>query len=174
MKLASRVERQYREELIEQAPAQAKVFVSSQGRAGGGAAFSVAPTNRESTLPSHFFRVILLRRLQPLPLCACWCRCGRLLNVCGHHCAAFWQAGVFSRRRFALESIMARICREAQRDGHFPQLDVQDGKRLEVVVDGLPLRGRGGYERVQLYPFMTFCLVLGPFTFNAKKSKRNW
>ena len=45
---------------------------------------------------------------------------------------------------------MARICREAQgrvrtnvmvRDMDLPQPDVHDGRRLEVVVDGLPLRG---------------------------------
>ena len=46
--------------------------------------------------------------------------------------------------------VLARICRKAQgrvrtnvmvRDMDLPQPDVHDGRRLEVVVDGLPLRG---------------------------------
>ena len=50
----------------------------------------------------------------------------------------------------ALESVLARICREAGRRVRtnlmvrhdVPAPDVNDG-RLEVVVDGLPLRGEG-------------------------------
>ena len=51
---------------------------------------------------------------------------------------------------FSLESIAARICREAKgrvrtnmfvRDMDLAVLGVPDSRRLEVVVDGLPLRG---------------------------------
>ena len=58
-------------------------------------------------------RVVLLRRLrQPLPISERSCRCGRLLDVCGHHCAACARVGMLGRRGF--ESSAARICREAK------------------------------------------------------------
>ena len=64
--------------------------------------------------PLQVFRVILLRRLHlPLPLTARNCRCGHHLDVFGHHRAACARAGVLSRRGFALESVVARVCREA-------------------------------------------------------------
>ena len=58
---------------------------------------------------------------------------------------------MMGRRGFALESTAARICREAGgrvrtnvlvRDMDLPEPGVADARRLEVVVDGLPLRGR--------------------------------
>ena len=57
---------------------------------------------------------------------------------------------MLSRRVYALESVLARICREARgrvrtnlmvRDMDVPAPNVHDGRRLEVVVDGFPLRG---------------------------------
>ena len=70
--------------------------------------------------------------------------CGRPLDPCGHHRAACAQAGMLGRRGYTLESIMARICREA--GGRVRDMDVQaplagDSRRLEAVVDGLPVRG---------------------------------
>ena len=68
----------------------------------------------------------------------------------GHHRAACPRAGVLSRRGFSLESAAARICREAGgrvrtnacvRDLDVPGANAGDGRRLEVVVDGLPLFG---------------------------------
>ena len=111
----SRVERRHRRELFSHTPAQVWALVWSQGGGGAGAVLSVAPTSRETTLSPHLFRVILLRRLrQALPLCARWCRCGRLLDSHGHHRAACAHAGMLSRRGYALESVLARICREAR------------------------------------------------------------
>ena len=57
---------------------------------------------------------------------------------------------MLGRRGFALESVGARICREAggrvRTDMLVRDMDldvpVTDNRRLEVVVDGLPLRGR--------------------------------
>ena len=44
---------------------------------------TVVPTSRETKIPSHLFRVVLLRRLRlPLLLYVRTCRCGRLLDVC--------------------------------------------------------------------------------------------
>ena len=65
---------------------------------------TVAPTSRETTIPSHLFRVILLRRLrQALPLSVRNCRCGLPLDFSGHHRAACARAGMLGRRGYALE-----------------------------------------------------------------------
>ena len=78
------------------------------------------------------------------------CRCGHHLDVFGHHRAACARAGVLSRRGYALESVMARVCREAGgrvttnvpvRDLDLEIADRADARRLEVAVDGLPLFG---------------------------------
>ena len=130
---------------------QVRALVRSQGGPGAGAALTAVPTGRETTIPSHLFRVILLRRLrQQLPFTGRACRCGRLLDAFGHHRAACARTGVLGRRGFALESAAARICREAGgpvrtntfvRDLDIPTATLEDSRRLEVVVDGLPLHG---------------------------------
>ena len=83
-----------------------------------------------------------------LPLSARSCRCGRLLDVLGHHRAACARAGVLGQRGFAIESVVARICREAggrvRTNVMVRDLDMGihlagDARRLDVVVDGLPL-----------------------------------
>ena len=148
---SSRVEQQFRQELFRRVPEQVQALVRSQGGPGGGAALTAVPTCREKTIPSHLFRVVLLRRLrQTLPLSVRSCRCGLLLDVFGHHRAACARVGMLGRRGFALESIAARICREAGgrvrtnvlvRDMDLAEPGLPDARRLEVVVDGLPLRG---------------------------------
>ena len=81
--------------------------------------------------------MILFRRLrQPLTFTGRVCRCGRLIDPNGHHRAACARSGVLGRRGFALESAVARICREAG-----GRVRTEDARRLEVVVDGLPLHG---------------------------------
>ena len=77
------------------------------------------------------------------------CRCGRLLDVLGHHRAACARASVLGGRGFSVESAAARVCREARArvstNVFVRDLDLavvgQDGRRLEVVADGLPLFG---------------------------------
>ena len=103
----------------------------------------------ESRLELQIFRVLLLRRLWcPLPLSTHSCRCGRPLDVRGHHRAACGRAGVLGRRRFPLESAAARICREAggrvSVNVRVADLDLLppgriDNRKIEVVADGLPL-----------------------------------
>ena len=113
---SSRKEQHFRDEFFKKVSQQVQALVRSQGGPCAGAALSTVPTNRETTIPFHLFRVKLLRRLrQPLPLSVCNCRCGRLLDVCGHHRAACARVAMLGRRGFALESAAARICREAWR-----------------------------------------------------------
>ena len=66
----------------------------------------------------------------------------------GHHRAACSRAGVLGRRGFAVESVGARIFREAGARVATNVLDldllvpnVHDGRRLEIVAEGLPLFG---------------------------------
>ena len=109
------------------------------------------PTDRVSRFDSQPFRILLLRRLQlPLSLSVRSCRCGRPLDTLGHHRAACATAGVLGRRGWALESVAARVCREAGarvrtnvfvRDMDLANHENLDGRRLEVVADGLPLHG---------------------------------
>ena len=128
-----------------------RALIRSQAGPGAGLALSTSPLCLLTRFLSHVFRVILLRRLQlPLSLTARNCRCGHHLDVFGHHRAACARAGVLSRRGFALESNIARICREAGgrvttnvllRDLDLEIADRADARPLEVAVDGLLLFG---------------------------------
>ena len=101
------------------------------------------------TFTSQLSRVILLRRLHlPLPTVRN-CRCGLPFDSRGHHRAACARAWVLGGRGWAVENAAARI-REAGRrvttnvqvrdlDLAAPHID--DARRLEVVVDWLPLFG---------------------------------
>ena len=110
--------------------------------------FVALPTTRTTRIEPQLFRVLLSRRLRlPLPFTSRSCRCGRLHDVFGHHRAACAEAGVLGRRGYALESAGAQVCREAggrvSTNVMVRDLDVAeprvDGRRLEIVVDGLPL-----------------------------------
>ena len=95
------------------------------------------------------FRVLLLRRLRmPLPLTARACRCGRLLDVLGHHRAACSRVGELGKRGFAAEIADAQICREGGarvstnvmlRDLDMSPPHNSDGRSLDVVAEGLCL-----------------------------------
>ena len=147
---ASRVERAHREtQIFPRMTDAAKALVRSHGGPGAGLALLTCPTCRLTTIDSHLFRVILLRRLHmPLPPTVRSCRCGRLFDSFGHHRAACARAGVLGTRGYALESAAARICREAGgrvttnvlvRELDLIGIHPADERRLEVVVDGLPL-----------------------------------
>ena len=100
---------------------------------------------------SYRSRLLLCRRLRlPMPLSSRTCRCGRLLDVLGHHWAACAEAGVLGRRGFALECAAAQVCREAGgrvstnvmvRDLDVAEFNLRDTRRLEVVADGLSIFG---------------------------------
>ena len=148
---AIEVEREFRDvDLFPRMAEHERALVRSQGGPMAGMSLAAVPSNPHTRIEPQLFRVLLLRRLRlPLPLSSRACRCGRLLDVFGHHRASCALAGVLGRRGFAVESITARICREAGgrvstnvlvRDLDLP-VPVNDARRLEVVVDGLPLFG---------------------------------
>ena len=143
---ASRVEQQFRDQvLFERLPASARALMRSQAGPGAGTALPVVPTSYLTQIPPHLFRVILLRRLRlPLPPSLLRCRCGRPIDSFGHHRAACARSGVLGRRGFVLESAREAGRRVGtnclMRDTDLPVL-ATDSRRLEVVVDGLPLFG---------------------------------
>ena len=112
---ASRTEEVFRDNIFDTLSDRDRALIRSQAGPGAGVALRVAPTNRLTTIEPHLFRVVLLRRLRlPLPLSVRSCRCGRAIDIFGHHRAACSRAGVLGRRGFCTgERSGARICREA-------------------------------------------------------------
>ena len=127
--------------------------VRSQGGSGTGLVLSCSPTCRTTKLEAQLFRVTLLRRLQlPLPFTERSCRCGLPLDSLGHHRAPCARAGVLGKRRWALQSVAARICREG---GGRVTTNVLERDLDLVVVDGFSLFGG-----VQLVVDTTFVCAL--------------
>ena len=149
--VASEVEKCARDEWFMRATDQVRALVRSQGGPGAGAALTAVPTGRETMIPSHLFRVILLRRFrQQLPFTGRACRCGRLLDAFGHHRAACAALGCLdaevSHWRVPLQEFAERQGGRVRtntfvRDLDIPTATLEDSRRLEVVVDGLPLHG---------------------------------
>ena len=79
----------------------ARALVRSQQGPLASAALTALPTSRATRIDPQPFRVWLCRRLfLPLPLSSRTCRCGRLLDMYGHHRAACSRAGVLGCRGF--------------------------------------------------------------------------
>ena len=146
------VERRYRDDsLFSRMTALEKAMVRSPAGPNAGVALSTCPCSPLSRIESPLFRVLLQRRLSlPLPLSNRICRCGLPNDQFGHHRAACSRTGLLGRRGFPLESAAARICREAGgrvatnmfvRNMDLGAPNAADNRRLEVVVDGLPLFG---------------------------------
>ena len=121
-----------------------RALVLSQGGTGAGLDLRACPTCRLTRLEPQHFRVLQL----PLPLSVHSCRCGRPIDQFGHHHVVCARAGVLGKRGFALESVFARVCREAGgrvttnvllRELDIGLMNEADGRRLEVVDDALPL-----------------------------------
>ena len=120
-------------------------LLRSQAGPLASAAFIAIPSMKETRIDPQPFRLLFLRRLRlPLPLQARSCRCGRPLDVLGHHRAACANAGVLGRRGWVLENVAARVCREAGgrvrtnlavRDMDLGAHVQLNGRRLEIVVD---------------------------------------
>ena len=149
---AIRIESSFRTEILmpRMGPVEQALLRSQSGPCAG-VAFSVCPSSPLTRIDSALFRVLLQRRLHlPLPLSQRICGCGRPLDPFGHHRAACSRTGALGRRGFALESAAARVFREAGgrvvtnmfvRDMDLGVPVAGDNRRLEVVVDGLPLHG---------------------------------
>ena len=98
--------------------------------------------------PPQPFRIWLCRRFRlPLPLTSRNCRCRHRLDKFGHHRAACSKVGVLGKG-FPLECAAAQMCREAGgrvstnvfvRDLDLAAFNALDNRRVEVIVDGLPL-----------------------------------
>ena len=125
-------------------------LVRSQTGSGAGVALSTVTAPTGSVRLPAVPHSLIPPSPAPTPLARRFCRCGRPIDAFGHHRAACARAGVLARRGFALESAAARVCREAGarvttnvmvRDLDLEAMNVQDGCRLEVVADGLPLHG---------------------------------
>ena len=150
---ASRVEAHHRASVIfPGVDERERALLRSQSGPLAGVPFSTVPRNFDTRLEPHLFRVLLLRRLRlPLPPTVHLCRCGRHQDSFGHHRAACAQEGWLARRGFAVEIAAAKVCREAGarvssnimvRDLDLPApQQAFDGRRLEVVAEGLPIFG---------------------------------
>ena len=89
-----------------------RAMMRSQHGPLASAALTALPTSRAMRIDPQPFRVLLCRRLHlPLPLSHHTCRCGRQLDVFGHHRAACPEAGVLGKRGFPLERAVAQVCR---------------------------------------------------------------
>ena len=137
-------ERHLRERLLTVLPPE-RALVRSQGGPLSSRPYVCCPTSRLTKFQPQSFRALLFRRLHlPVPLSSRSCRCGRPLDCLGHHRSACAVAGVLGRRGFAVESAIARICREGRasvstnvfvRDLDLAGFNHLDGRRLEVVAD---------------------------------------
>ena len=125
-----------------------RALVRSQSGPLASVPFTALPVHRVSKMDSEPYRVLLLRRLRlPLPFTVRTCRCGRPLDVFGHHRAACSTVGVLGRRGFAAENAIAQICREGGpgcprtlcSETSHPTEATHD--RLEVIAEGLTLFG---------------------------------
>ena len=128
-----------------------RALLRSQHGPLASAPFTALPTSRVTRIDAQPFRLLMCRRLHlPLPLTLRTCRCGRQLDMYGHHRAACAEAGVLGRRGFPLEVAAAQVCREGGarvstnvfvRDMDLAAFNALDSRRLEVVADGLTLFG---------------------------------
>ena len=113
-----------------------QALLHSQAGCYAGRAFT------ELELPSQQFRVALLRRLRmPLPIAPRRCGCGNDLEQYGDHRAACATTSALAARAPALETAVARICREAggrvARNVAVANMNlaspITDGRRIEIV-----------------------------------------
>ena len=105
-------------------------------------------TCHATRMDSEIFRTMLLHRLQVLlPLNAGVCPCGRFLDCLGRRRSACAVSGTLGRRGFAVEVAVARIFPEGGASASptwwsetwICQVPGVDGRRLEVVTEGLSL-----------------------------------
>ena len=134
---------QFRDILMPRMSPMEQALLRSQSGPCAGVAFSVCPSSPLTRIDSALFRVLLQRRLHlPLSLSHRICGCGRPLDPFCHHHAACSRTEAPGRRaslwRVRPQKSSGTCLCETWTWG----LPVAgDNRRLEVVVDGLPLHG---------------------------------
>ena len=128
-----------------------RALVRSQAGRCSGCHLTVLPLTEELRWTNAQLKVLLLRRLRlPLSLDHNRCKCGRKLDKYGDHRAACSTVGVLKVRAIPQERAWARVCREAggrvTTNRRLADLNLgaqrprkEDDRRLEVVVQGLPV-----------------------------------
>ena len=106
-------------------------LMPSQSGSGAGFALSNVPSHPLVRCDSQLFRTLLFRRLR---LARRFCRCGRPIDAVGP-CAVCARAGV-SAGRGARETTNVTVCYL-----DLEAMNVQDGRRLEVIADELRHHG---------------------------------
>ena len=82
-------------------------LLRSQAGPMASATLTAIPSRKEFRLEPQSIRLLFFRRLRlPLPLSARSCRCGRPLDVLGHHSTA---CGTVGASRLGLENVAARM-----------------------------------------------------------------
>ena len=132
--------------------ATARSLLRSQSGCCSGRHLTLSPVSPESTYSNEKFRALLLRRMRlPLQVAASRCNgnsCRACLDALGDHRAACSLAGRLVLRSSPVERMWARVCREGGarvqtnvflRDLNLRGVEAQDGRRIEVIANGLPL-----------------------------------
>ena len=127
------------------------LLLSQSGRCAG-RHLELMPVNDDMAIESERFRALLLRRLRlQLPLTSRVCRgrsCRLDTDAYGDHSTACPRTGLLRRRAGPMERAWARVGREAGgrvrtnvsiNDLNIANRYANDGRRIEVVIDGLPL-----------------------------------
>ena len=123
--------------------AASRVLRSHSGR-NAGAALAHAPTAPEFVIPPHLFRVMLLERLQPLPVDEARCSgCSAPLDPLRRHRAACPRTARLRKRAAPTERMQARVCREA---GARVRFNVPFNVALERHERGRPSRRRKAHR----------------------------
>ena len=91
---SARTELQFRGRVMVTLAEHEQPMLRSQSGPLAETTFAAVPSTWLTRVDSHLYRVLLSRRLRlPLPLSSSLCRCGRSLDVFGHHRAACSRAG---------------------------------------------------------------------------------
>ena len=148
---SSRIEEDFKAALLDRLPDSAKASLRSQGGPGAGLSFTTCPTCLVTRFEPHSSEFSCCAAFDCLFLSLCV-----PAGVASHKTPVATTAqpvrrpGCLADRGWALESVAARICREARgrvttnvmlRDLDMVLPNAADGRRLEVVADGLPLFG---------------------------------
>ena len=128
-----------------------RVLLLSQASGPASAWLRAVPSEPAYRLSPLRFQVAIRRRLRwPLPLSGGQCcrSCPQMLDPLGDHAAACPIAGRLKLRARPVETTWIRMLRESGarvrenvllRDTALPHIDPSDGRKIEIVVTGLPI-----------------------------------